>query len=220
VGLTTGHPGTKASRSRGARKAPPPAYGKRQNAAGAGVLLLLCAGLLRLARLLERPMDRQAAVSSKTAKGDDRASTKFASSGTPIPLNASRERCSLMGSRSVDLVKGLSSPLLCAPARRPAHLLATWHRLVSAACCLSTCSAPAWHLPGTYLAFAWHLLRGTTSSLPSGLACVPQLPALVLVRPLGAPPTGGTHSASQTHLLRRSNCTRATAVSINTQSSI
>jgi hypothetical protein len=39
------------------------------------------------------------------------------------PLNANRERFSLMGSRSVDLVKGLSSPLLCAPARRPAHLL-------------------------------------------------------------------------------------------------
>jgi hypothetical protein len=41
----------------------------------------------------------------------------------PIPLNANRERFSLMGSRSADLVEGLPSPLLCAPARRPAHLL-------------------------------------------------------------------------------------------------
>ena len=42
--------------------------------------------------------------------------------------------------RSVDLVKGLSSPLLCAPAWRPAHLLgcSTSPRL---AACLAACSA-------------------------------------------------------------------------------
>ena len=125
--------------------------------------------------------------------------------------------------RSVDLVKGMSSPLLCAVRARLAVRAsppATWHRLVLAACRLGTCSSPGWHLPGTYLALAWHLLRGTTSSLLFGLACIPQLPAPVLVCLLGASPTGGTHSASQTHLLRRSNCMRATAVSINVQSSI
>ena len=55
---------------------------------------------------------------------------------------------------------------------------------------LGTYSASAWHLPGTCLVLAWHLLRGTTTSslrgptglLISGLACIPQLPALVLVR--------------------------------------
>jgi hypothetical protein len=97
--------------------------------------------------------------------------------------------------------KGYLRPSCARPLGGPRISSATWYRLVSAACCLSTCLAPAWHLPGTYLALARHLLRGTTSSLPSGLACVPQLPALVLVRLLGAPPTGGTHSASQTLLL-------------------
>jgi hypothetical protein len=44
--------------------------------------------------------------------------------GTSNPLEVKRKRFPPMGSRSVDLVKGLSSPLLCAPAaRRPAHLL-------------------------------------------------------------------------------------------------
>jgi hypothetical protein len=99
--------------------------------------------------------------------------------------------------RSADLVKGLCSPLLCAPAGRlplagPRNSSATWHRLVSAACCLGTCSAPARHLLGT--CFGAPLARWPAP----GLACVPQLHALVLVRLLGAPPTGGTHSASQT----------------------
>jgi hypothetical protein len=57
----------------------------------------------------------------------------------------------------------------------------------------STCSAPARHLLGTCSAPAWHLLRGTTGSL-------------VLVRLLGAPPTGGTHSASQTGATGTSYC--------------
>ena len=43
--------------------------------------------------------------------------------GTSNPLEVKRKRFSPVGSRSVDLVTGLSSPLLCAPARRPAHLL-------------------------------------------------------------------------------------------------
>jgi hypothetical protein len=43
------------------------------------------------------------------------------------------------------------------------------------------------------------LLRGTTCSRPPGLACVPQLHALVLVRLLGAPPTGGTRSFSESN---------------------
>jgi hypothetical protein len=185
---------------------------------------VLCASLLRLARLLERSVDRQTAVGSKIAKRETAPRQTLLQVEPPIPLHENRKRFSLM-SRSVDLVKGLSSPLLCAPARRPPHLLG-YLASPRLGCLLpqhllGTCLVPAWHeLLGTYLALAWHLLRGTTSSLPSGLACVPQLPALVLVRLLGAPPTGGTHSASQTHLLRRSNCTRATAVSINAQSSI
>ena len=50
--------------------------------------------------------------------------------------------------RSADLVKGLSSPLLCAPAWRPAHLLGYLASPRLAACRLSTYSASAWHLPG------------------------------------------------------------------------
>jgi hypothetical protein len=149
----------KQQAARGALVRPPPAYGKRQKNAARGRRAVLCASLLRPARLLERSMDRQAAVSSKIAKRDDRASTNLASSGTPIPLNASRERFSLTGSRSVDLIKGLSSPLLCAPARRPAHLLGY---LASPRL---GCSAPAWHLPGTCLAPTWHLL-GTCFGAP------------------------------------------------------
>jgi hypothetical protein len=53
----------------------------------------------------------------------------------PLKTTVSR-RIRFRGSRSVDLVKGLSLPLLCAPAWRPAHLLgclllawAAWLRL-------------------------------------------------------------------------------------------
>jgi hypothetical protein len=64
-----------------------------------------------------------------------------------------------MGSRSVNLVEGPPSPLLCAPARRPARLLGylASPRLLSAsaACCLGC------------------LLRGATCSRPLGLACTP-----------------------------------------------
>jgi hypothetical protein len=122
-----------------------------------------------------------------------------------------------MGSRSADLDKGLPSPLLCAPARWPAHLLGCSARLASPrldACRLSTC-APArhmlgiWHLPGTS---CWHLRGIACFGVPlarcgaptpplaccyllSGLACISQLHALVLVRLLGAPPTGAPDSA-------------------------
>jgi hypothetical protein len=121
------------------------------------------------------------------------------------PLNANAKRIRFRGKRSVDLVGG-SSPLLCAPARRPAHLLGYLASPRLAACRLGTYSASTWHLLGTSLALAWHLLRGTTSSLRaptslliSGLACISQLPALVLVRLLGAPPTGAP--TQRMHLL-------------------
>ena len=92
------------------------------------------------------------------------------------PLNANRERFSLMGSRSVDLDKGLSSPLLCVPARRPAHLLGCSAFLASPQLLLSC------------------LRRGTTRPrLCTPVACTSQ----VLVCLLGtAPPTGGTHCES------------------------
>jgi hypothetical protein len=143
-----------------------------------------------------------------------------------------------MGSRSVDLDKGLSS-LLLSPVRARASLgfsacLASPQLLVASASArhlLGICLAPPWHLHG--ICFGAPLARcgPPTSSLLSGFACISQLPALVMVRLLGAPPTGapdsanapptgGIHSASRTHLLRRSNCPRATAVSINVQSSI
>jgi hypothetical protein len=77
-------------------------------------------------------------------------------------------------------------------------------------------SASAWHLPGTCLVLAWHLLRGTTAPVgPHWLAAIwpylytPAACAGAGVRLLGAPPywgthsvsappTGGTHSASRT----------------------
>jgi hypothetical protein len=140
------------------------------------------------------------------------------------PLNANRERFSLMGSRSADLVKGLSSPLLCAPAWRPAHLL-DYLASPRLGCLpprhlLGTCLALAWHLLGTCLAPAsgHHSLARCHLALPMYTSCL-RWCSLVLVRLLGctsywgthsanAPPTGGTHSASQMHLLRRSNCPR------------
>jgi hypothetical protein len=62
----------------------------------------------------------------------------------PNPLEVNRKRFPPVGSRSADLVAGLSSPLLCAPAWWPAHLLgcSTWPRpaaclaATSASCCL------------------------------------------------------------------------------------
>jgi hypothetical protein len=44
--------------------------------------------------------------------------------------------------RSADLVKGLSSPLLCAPARRPAHLLGCLTSPRLAACLAACVGAP------------------------------------------------------------------------------
>jgi hypothetical protein len=93
--------------------------------------------------------------------------------------------------RSGDLVKGLSSPALLSPvrarlaARASPRLLGIASARLLAASAPARCSLGTW-LPGIYLALAWHLLRGTTSSLPFGLAYVHQLPALVL---LGVPPT-------------------------------
>jgi hypothetical protein len=84
---------------------------------------------------------------------------------------------------------------------------------------LLAASVPTRHLLGTCLALAWYLLDicfgaplllwdPTSLLLSAGLACIPQLP-LVLVRLLGepsywgthsasAPPTGGIHSSSRT----------------------
>jgi hypothetical protein len=47
-----------------------------------------------------------------------------------------------VGSRSADLVTGLSSPLLCAPARRPAHLLGCSASPRLAACLAACVGAP------------------------------------------------------------------------------
>jgi hypothetical protein len=72
-----------------------------------------------------------------------------------------------VGSRSADLVTGLSSPLLCAPARRPAHLLGCSASPRLAACLAACVGAPLDSLP-----------------------CAPHLPAPpVPVCLLGAPPT-------------------------------
>jgi hypothetical protein len=56
------------------------------------------------------------------------------------PLEVNRKRFPPVGSRSVDLVAGLSSPLLCAPAWRPAHLLGC-STLPRPAACLAAASA-------------------------------------------------------------------------------
>ena len=109
--------------------------------------------------------------------------------------------------RSANLVKGLSSPLLCAPACRPAHLLgcSASPRL---AACLAACSARhrlVW-LPSCLLRGTTRLrlaaARGTTrllSPAPESLrhwACTPSAAPPVPVCLLGAPPTGGTHLES------------------------
>jgi hypothetical protein len=94
-----------------------------------------------------------------------------------------RSRRSNTGSRSVDLAEELPSPLMCAPARRPAHLLG-YLASPRLGCLLPRLPASGHHLLAGHLA--------------SPVSCVPQLHALVLVRLFGAPPTGGTHSASQT----------------------
>jgi hypothetical protein len=101
----------------------PPAYGEIQNAARGHRRAVLYACLLRLARLLERSVDRQTAISCKIAKRETAPQQALLQVELPIPLEVSRGRFPLMGSRSVGLDKGLSSPLLCTPARRPAHLL-------------------------------------------------------------------------------------------------
>jgi hypothetical protein len=89
--------------------------------------------------------------------------------------------------RSVGLVKGLSSPLLCAPAWRPAHLLG--YLASPRLDCPGTFSAPAWHLLGICLASAWHLLRGTTGSLATWpCLCTPA----VCTGGAGAAPARGT----------------------------
>jgi hypothetical protein len=75
-----------------------------------------------------------------------------------------------------------SSPLLRAPALRPARLLG----------CLAS---PRRLASGHHLASPPRLRTHAS-------ACTSQ----VLICMLGEHPTGGTHSASQTHLLRRCNC--------------
>jgi hypothetical protein len=87
--------------------------------------------------------------------------------------------------KSVDLVRGLSSPLLCAPARRPAHLLgcSTSPRLT--ACPAACFGAPLDSIP--------------VSPAPGSLrhwACTPSAAPPVPVCLLGSPPTGGTHFES------------------------
>jgi hypothetical protein len=62
--------------------------------------------------------------------------------GTSDPLEVKRKRFSPVGPRSVDLVTGLSSPLLCAPARRPAHLLGCSASPRRAACLAACVGAP------------------------------------------------------------------------------
>jgi hypothetical protein len=92
------------------------------------------------------------------------------------PLKPTVKRFRVTGSRSVDLV-GALRPSCARPLCGPRVSSAAWHRL---GCLLRGTTWPRWCTPS---------------------ACTSQ----VVVCLLGAPPTGGTHSVSQTHLLRRCN---------------
>jgi hypothetical protein len=145
----------------------PPAYGKRMNAGLRSRRAVLCASLLWLAFTKESyrlSLDLRSVVRQKASsiEGPVRFRSKFYFDRNS---NVNAPRDPLTSSR------GYLRPSFARPLGGPRISSATWHRLVSAAGCLGTCSAPAWHLPGTCLAptwhllVAWHLLRGTTSSL-------------------------------------------------------
>jgi hypothetical protein len=119
----------------------PPAYGKRQNAAR-GLRAVLCASLLALARLLERPVDRQAAAKSKTGKREPRLDNLL----LQVELRRKRPRHPLTSSQgylrpscarplgglriSSDawhrlscLLRGATRPRLCAPVACTSQVL-------------------------------------------------------------------------------------------------
>jgi hypothetical protein len=120
------------------------------------------------------------------------------------PPEGKRERFSSRGLRSVNPVTGLSSPLLCAPACRPAHLLdcSASPRLAACPAARSARCRLVW-LPSCLLWGTTRLrlaaARGTTrllSPAPESLrhwACTPSAAPPVPVCLLGAPPTAWWH---------------------------
>jgi hypothetical protein len=94
------------------------AYGKRQNAAR-GRRAVLCASLLRPARLLERLVDRQAAVKSKIGKREPRLDKLL----LQVELRRKRPRDPLTSSRSY------LRPSCARPLGGPRISSVAWHRL-------------------------------------------------------------------------------------------
>jgi hypothetical protein len=150
--LNRGSPGNQIKPLGSACKATSRLCGKKQSTGLKGPRTVLLASLLRPARLLERsPVDRQTSV-DWLCKLESKKLDRLASKN--YPLNSTAKRFRFRGSRSVDLVGPLrSSPLRpsCArPLGGPCISSATWHRLVSAACCLgcllrgTTCSLATW----------------------------------------------------------------------------
>jgi hypothetical protein len=84
VELITGHPETKASHSRSACEVTSRLWEETERGLGPR-RVVLCASLLGLARLLERPVDRQTAVGCKTAKRETAPRQTLLQVEPPIP---------------------------------------------------------------------------------------------------------------------------------------
>jgi hypothetical protein len=85
VELITGHPETKASHSRASARGVTSRLWEETERGLGGRRAVLWASLLRLARLLERSVDRQAAVGSKIAKTETAPRQNLLQVEPPIP---------------------------------------------------------------------------------------------------------------------------------------